>query len=147
MQPSKLPECKGCNGQFFSVPKPFGDHSLNIVKFCSRRRCTAEFLALSRQNSECQNQNFGWAVTCHGPCQIKWNTTVMVMRPDYCQLLIVTQNYLRLLAFPNYLQLPFLGRFLGDSARITSQLFLINYVLDTYLAAIHPLFIHTSYSS
>jgi len=37
-------------------------------------------------------------------------------------------------------------RILGNSARITFQLFLISYVLDTYLAAIHPLFIHISYS-
>jgi len=35
---------------------------------------------------------------------------------------------------------------LGNSARITFQLFLISYVLDAYLAAIHPLFIHISYS-
>jgi hypothetical protein len=38
--------------QFFPVPKSFGDHILNIVKFCGLRRCTAEFLALSQPNSE-----------------------------------------------------------------------------------------------
>ena len=48
--------------------------------------------------------------TYQGPDKFqKWRNKVhqgkriMVMRPDYRQLLIVTQNYLRLLAFPNYL--------------------------------------------
>jgi len=39
----------------------FGDHSRNIVKFCSLRRWTAEFLALSQRNSESvENKISAW---------------------------------------------------------------------------------------
>jgi hypothetical protein len=43
---------------FFSVLKPFGDQKLNIVKFCGLRRCTDEFLALSRPNFESAKTEF-----------------------------------------------------------------------------------------
>jgi len=40
------------------VLKPFGDQKLNMVKFCGLRRYTAEFLALSRPNSESAETKF-----------------------------------------------------------------------------------------
>jgi len=62
MWPSELLKCNACNTHFFSVPKPFGGHSLNIVKFFSLRQHTAEFLALSWPKSESakRKNSAGW---------------------------------------------------------------------------------------